>query len=412
MIRTQTHVLLALLACGLAAPLAAAQSPELARLLAPCLGADTVMVAKIDGTRIDVEVLARMAIETAASSMNSDQLETLSAAVQRQSRAWQQHIARFKKAGGESLYVVCNPSDMLLAVPVTPRLDESAMKAWFDSLDLWRMASTRKGRLLIEVFLIPSADSRRVLEAMLPSMLGPGLALDAGTLTQGLQWATISIDLPPTPSLQVHVASADTVSASALEGFVVKLLARVGEIPTLKQVYPNMKASAALLTPQVDGKTLRLSLDEGKSKRLAGDLVTPALLELCASIPRRLCATVLTGMGKALLIYANDYEDKWPPDLATLVDKAEYPPSDLICPAMRHRPEYESYVYRGADTGGTSVEPSIIMVHDRAGNHKGGRHVLFVDSHVEWVTEERFQELIEQDNRLRRGRGLPEKPAQ
>ncbi|HPC96868.1 MAG TPA: hypothetical protein PLU87_18125 [Sedimentisphaerales bacterium] len=47
-----------------------------------------------------------------------------------------------------------------------------------------------------------------------------------------------------------------------------------------------------------------------------------------------------------------------------------------------------------------------------AGNHEGGRNVLFVDSHVEWVTEERFAELIKQDNELRRKRGFAEKPAQ
>jgi prepilin-type processing-associated H-X9-DG protein len=90
---------------------------------------------------------------------------------------------------------------------------------------------------------------------------------------------------------------------------------------------------------------------------------------------------------------------------------AEYNRSGLVCPAMRHRPDYESYVYRGVDTGGTSVEPMIIMVHDRAGNHEGGRNILFVDSHVEWVSEERFQELIQQDNELRRKRDLPQKPA-
>lgn len=100
------------------------------------------------------------------------------------------------------------------------------------------------------------------------------------------------------------------------------------------------------------------------------------------------------------------------PSLKTLLATQEYPPSDLLCPAMRHRPDYESYVYRGVDTGGAWVEPMIVMVHDRAGNHEGGRNVLFVDSHVEWVTEERFAELVKQDNELRRKRGFAEKPAQ
>ena len=444
MTRTKTHILLALLVCGLATSITSAQFPDLAPLLAPCLSADTVTVVKIDVTRIDIEAIAKMAIETAASRMNDDQLAQLKAAVQRQSKHWQQRIAQFREAGGESLYVVLNLSDMLLAVPRTARLNESAMKAWFDNLDRRSMACVRKDGLLvaarpwaidrrktqsptpraelnqaatkttgavIEVFLIPSADSRRVLEAMLPSMLGPGFELSPGTLTQGLQWATIGIDLPPAPSLTAYVESADAAPAAALQEFVAKVLTRVAEIPALKRAYPSIKASAVLLTPQVDGKTLRLSLDERKSKQLAGDLLTPGLFEMHRSIVRKLCATVLGGMGKALIIYANDHADKLPPDLETLVDTAEYPRSDLICPAMRHRPDYESYIYRGVDITGFWMEPSIILVHDRAGNHEGGRHVLFVDTHTEWVTEERFGELIERDNEIRRKRGLPEKPA-
>jgi len=58
MARTKTHILIALLACGLATPIASAQSPDLARLLAPCLSPNTVMVAKIDVTRIDIEAFA------------------------------------------------------------------------------------------------------------------------------------------------------------------------------------------------------------------------------------------------------------------------------------------------------------------------------------------------------------------
>jgi prepilin-type processing-associated H-X9-DG protein len=113
-----------------------------------------------------------------------------------------------------------------------------------------------------------------------------------------------------------------------------------------------------------------------------------------------------------MLIYSNDYQDKWPPNLRTLVQTVEYNPTGLLCPAMRYRPDYESYVYRGVDTGGMWVEPMIILVHDRAGNHEGGRNVLFVDAHVEWVTEQRFQDLVRQDNELRRARGFAEKPAQ
>ena len=444
MIRMRTHIFLALLACGLATPLAAAQSPDLAEQLAPCLSAETVLVARLDVARLDIEAVARMAIETAASTMSRDQVDQLKAAIDRHRRSWQQRATQFKEAGGESLFLILNLSEMYLAVPRTSRLDEAAIKAWFEGLEGQSLNCRRKDGLLVaahswvferrkdqapvrrmelrqaaakstgagvEVFLIPSADARRVLEAMLPTMLGADFALQHGALVRGLQWATIGIDLPPTPALKVHIESADAVSAGACQGFVAKILTMTAQLPALKEAYPNVQALVALLTPQINGTALRLAFDAKQTTQLAGQVLTPGLFALQKSIARQQCTATLNGMGKALLIYANDYEDKWPPSLETLVKYAEYPRSGLVCPAMRHRPDYESYVYRGVDTGGTSVEPMIIMVHDRAGNHEGGRNILFVDTHVEWVSEERFQELIAQDNALRRKRGLAEKPA-
>jgi len=45
-----------------------------------------------------------------------------------------------------------------------------------------------------------------------------------------------------------------------------------------------------------------------------------------------------------------------------------------------------------------SSTPWMIMVYEETSNHGSGRNVLFLDSHVEWVPEERFQELIKRDN--------------
>ena len=53
-----------------------------------------------------------------------------------------------------------------------------------------------------------------------------------------------------------------------------------------------------------------------------------------------------------------------------------------------------------------------ISVYEKSGNHEGGRNVLFLDCHAEWVQEERFKELIKKDNDYRRKKGLPVLPAQ
>jgi prepilin-type processing-associated H-X9-DG protein len=79
-----------------------------------------------------------------------------------------------------------------------------------------------------------------------------------------------------------------------------------------------------------------------------------------------------------------------------------------VCPATNLK---DSYIYRGA-TLTTSDTPWMITVYEKLSNHGDGRNVLFLDSHVEWVSEERFQELIKRDNDYRREKGLPVLPAQ
>ena len=78
----------------------------------------------------------------------------------------------------------------------------------------------------------------------------------------------------------------------------------------------------------------------------------------------------------------------------------------LQCPLAQTT---DSYVYRGASISIADI-PTLITVYERANYHGDGRNVLFLDSHTEWVTEQRFQELIRQDNAYRRKKGLPELP--
>jgi hypothetical protein len=443
MIRHRSHAIVILTVLGLVAPVVSGQGRDLSGLLAPCVNEQTLAIAQIDVGGVNVDAILDWVVETAPRSMDSQQVKEVT---KRWRPLWEQRVARFQAAGGQTLYIAWGLDDPLLAVPVTNRLKEPAMTDWLKEtwqafcsgrttsvrkdgllitgsrgmMDRWQsraraelaQATANAGGAAIEVFVIPSMDSRRVLEAMLPVVIDQGMEAKGHPITAGLQWATIRIDLPPAPALRVAVASGDAASASALRGVLGTSLNLVGRIAALKQASTDLAEALGTLMPEVRGQGLQLALDKRQCNRLGSGFVTPGVFALRASILHQLCQTTLSGMGKAMLIYANDHEDKWPPRLETLVEKAEYSRSGLICPAMRHRPQYESYVYRGVDTGGVSVDPELIIVHDRAGNHEGGRHVLFADSHIDWVTETRFTELVARDNELRREQGFAEKPAQ
>jgi prepilin-type processing-associated H-X9-DG protein len=208
--------------------------------------------------------------------------------------------------------------------------------------------------------------------------------------------------------LNVTIQSASADGAERILTLVKGLYAWAGQYNEAKPLIPELDQILKHLTPHRQGDRLRLELDSAAADSLIDDIVAPSLVKLRATVRRRTCGTNMSGIGRALLIYANDYDDTFPPDLETLIHKAEMPPRGLICPAAELR---ESYVYRGAGLT-TSAIPMMITVYEKAGNHAGGRNVLFLDSHVEWVTEERFQELIKKDNEYRREKGLPVLAAQ
>ncbi len=52
-----------------------------------------------------------------------------------------------------------------------------------------------------------------------------------------------------------------------------------------------------------------------------------------------------------------------------------------------------SYRYVGALN--PAVDPSVIIMYDKAGNHADGRVALFVDAHVEFVREEDLAASLE-----------------
>jgi prepilin-type processing-associated H-X9-DG protein len=171
---------------------------------------------------------------------------------------------------------------------------------------------------------------------------------------------------------------------------------------------PGLDQLLKHLTPRKHGKRLLLQVDSTAADSIIKNFVAPSLLKAHAKATRYACGTNLSGIGKALLIYSNDYNDQLPPDLETLISKAEMPAKGLVCPATNLK---DSYIYRGASIT-TSDTLWMIMVYEKSSNHGGRRNVLFLDSHVEWIPEERFQELIKKDNDYRRKKGLPVLPAQ
>ena len=106
-----------------------------------------------------------------------------------------------------------------------------------------------------------------------------------------------------------------------------------------------------------------------------------------------------------MLIYANDYDDKFPPNLQELIEKCELSPQTLESKRKPKGFTGPSYIYiTGQDV---SMPPGNIVVYENPTYCTDGINVLFLDSHVQWMkTDEFLRELKETYQRL--GREMPE----
>ncbi|GAH38376.1 unnamed protein product, partial [marine sediment metagenome] len=108
---------------------------------------------------------------------------------------------------------------------------------------------------------------------------------------------------------------------------------------------------------------------------------------------RAACVKRLKNLGGAWLIYTADSEGRMPENLEALLPYlggAGARPL-LACPSADE--SIPGYIYvKSADNMFRLEAPEeVMLIFDKRGNHRGGRNVLFVDEHVEWINEETFQ---------------------
>ncbi|UCG47983.1 MAG: hypothetical protein JSU94_21195 [Phycisphaerales bacterium] len=134
-------------------------------------------------------------------------------------------------------------------------------------------------------------------------------------------------------------------------------------------------------------------------------ILMPAVTRTRQIAQRVTSGTNLSGIGRACLIYANDYEDKLPPDLETLVEKAELSPKSLESPRKPRGFDGPSYIYIAGQTVG--MAPGNIVAYENPEFCSDKINVLYLDSHVAAETRQDFLEYLEATYK-RLGRPMPQ----
>ena len=101
---------------------------------------------------------------------------------------------------------------------------------------------------------------------------------------------------------------------------------------------------------------------------------------------RAIDATNLRGIGQAMMVYAADNQNAFPPDLQTLIVEGTCTPRQFIDPSSGHQPPACDYFYVA---GLTSKDPADwIIAYSDPNYHSGeGANVLYVNGTVQFMKD-------------------------
>jgi prepilin-type processing-associated H-X9-DG protein len=139
-------------------------------------------------------------------------------------------------------------------------------------------------------------------------------------------------------------------------------------------------------------------------------ILLPSLNRARETANRVKCASNMKQIGSALLLYSNENQNQYPPDLETLLKTQDISSAVFVCPTGSDTPApgadnaaqaknlsaggHLSYVYVGK--GMTNSEPpDKVVLYENPGAHGGdGMNVLFGDGHVEFLPKTAVQKML------------------
>lgn len=139
-------------------------------------------------------------------------------------------------------------------------------------------------------------------------------------------------------------------------------------------------------------------------------ILMPALARVRQTSFRMVCGTNMSALSKAMLIYANDYDDKFPTpsnwcDL--LIEYADVSPSTFRCKGAHQGPCNYAMNKKVEKLGSASPPDMVLLFETKPGwnqsggpeilttdNHQGeGCNIVFVDCHVQWIKKKNIGNL-------------------
>jgi len=195
--------------------------------------------------------------------------------------------------------------------------------------------------------------------------------------------------MPPLDKIMAETEPAGCVSWSDDAGFYFKSI----------EPFPGASAigSADSISTASVGETAMLA-----------SVLLPPLNRARETANRVKCASNMRQIGMGILMYANDHQGNYPPDLGTLVKTGSVTAAVFVCPSAKTSPPGQmtrdesadwvnansDYIYIGANLK-QGADPSVVVCYEKDDDHGGnGMNLLFADGHVEFMQLEAAHQAI------------------
>jgi len=148
-------------------------------------------------------------------------------------------------------------SQLLLGTPaVLDRVQAHNGEGRAELTAAWSAAGTAPLQLIVS----PSDDQRRVLRETFPQLPPPWQQLTGQAISDGIQWAILSVEMSPSLKARLLVESKDEAAAQQIKQLAVTSLNQLVQLPAVQKMIPTAKDLAALVQPVVEGKQVSIVL--------------------------------------------------------------------------------------------------------------------------------------------------------
>lgn len=183
-------------------------------------------------------------------------------------------------------------------------------------------------------------------------------------------------------------------------------------LPNLSHIAQDMKPACQYswfddsgLRTRYRGPGIEPSLGGVAGVALGMGIAMPALARTRQVAFRKVSEINLSAIGKSAIIYSDDNNDRFPPDLRALVEKGALPAKMLE--SKRKPKDFDGPAYMYVAGQNTSMYPGNILAYENPEYCREGINVLFLDGHVEWMKTDAFRRELEATYK-RLGREMPE----